>query len=103
MVESSVGSWLTVCARVCSSSAHRLLGHLAQLLAQAQLLQVAVDGLQPPLAVGRLLLQTHQGDVQGLAAGHHLVDRVLQLPDHVGVVRLELPVLQISNVSRRES
>ena len=58
-----------------------------------QLLQVAVDGVQPPLAVGGLLLQAHQGDVQVLAPGHHLVDGVLQLPDHVGVVRLELPVL----------
>ena len=74
---------------------HGLPGHLAQLLAQAQLLQAPVQGGQAPLAVGGLLLQAHQGDVQGLAGGHHLIHRAVQLPDHIGVVRLDLAVLQV--------
>ena len=74
---------------------HVLPGHLAQLLAQAQLLQAPVQGGQAPLAVGGLLLQTNQGDVQGLTGGHHLIHRAVQLPDHIGVVRLDLALLQI--------
>ena len=32
---------------------------------------------------------------RGLASSHHLIHRAVQLPDHIGVIRLDLAVLQV--------